>query len=55
MYKENKNYTSISIAISPELIKLLDEGDYNKSKLIDKLLTNYFNSQSADKNNINKK
>ena len=34
--------SKISIAISPELIKQLEEGNYNKSKLIDYLLTKHF-------------
>lgn len=33
--------TKISIALSPELIKQLEDGNYNKSKLIDSLLTKH--------------
>lgn len=39
MKKEN---TIIGIALSPEFIKKLDESNYNKSKLIDSLLTEHF-------------
>jgi hypothetical protein len=35
----------ISIAIKPELLKLLDEGKYNKSKLIDSLLTTHYSKK----------
>ena len=38
----NKTYKSISIVLEPELLKKLEEGKYNKSKLIDSLLTEYF-------------
>jgi len=33
---------TISIALDPELIQKLEEGKYNRSKLIDSLLTEYF-------------
>lgn len=35
-------YTKISIALDPEIFKKLDEGNFNKSKLIDSLLSEYF-------------
>jgi len=35
----------ISVALSPEILKQLEEGNYNKSKLIDSLLTNHFNKK----------
>ncbi len=38
----NPKYKIIGIALSPELIKKLDESQYNKSKLIDSLLTEHF-------------
>ena len=40
---ENTIYQSISIVLDPEIIKKLDEGNFNKSKLIDSLLNEYFN------------
>lgn len=36
------NKSKIGVALSPEVLKLLEEGNYNKSKLIDSLLTKYF-------------
>lgn len=47
--KEKKELKSITIALSPEIINELDRGDYNKSKLIDKLLTEYFKEISSKK------
>jgi hypothetical protein len=49
--KESKH---ISIAISPEILKKLDESEYNKSKLIDKLLTDYFKNKNRLKANFSK-
>jgi hypothetical protein len=40
MKKDNK---IIGVTVSPELLKLIEEGKYNRSKLIDTLLTKYFN------------
>lgn len=40
--QEEKKYKKISIVLDPEVIKKLDEGKFNKSKLIDSLLDNYF-------------
>ena len=45
---EKKEIKSISIVLDPEVLKKLEEGNYNKSKLIDSLLTDYFNSQKKD-------
>ena len=42
---EKKKYKGISIAISPDILKKLEEGKFNKSKLIDSLLTEYFEKQ----------
>jgi len=50
--KDNKH---ISIAIDPDIIKLLDKGDYNKSKLIDGLLTKYFKNKNRQKATFSKK
>ena len=33
---------SIGVTLSPEILKKLENGKYNKSKLIDSLLTKYF-------------
>lgn len=35
----------ISIALTPEVLKKLEEGKFNKSKLIDSLLTEYFKNK----------
>nr|QBM02826.1 hypothetical protein [uncultured archaeon] len=40
-----KTYTKLRIVLDPEIIKKLDEGKYNKSKLIDSLLDDYFKKQ----------
>lgn len=45
---KKKQIKSISIVLDPEVLKKLEEGNYNKSKLIDFLLTNYFESQKKD-------
>ena len=39
MKKENK---FITVALTPEMLKKLEDGKYNRSKLIDSLLTDYF-------------
>jgi len=36
---------SITISLSPEILQKLEDGHYNKSKLIDDLLTKYFAPQ----------
>jgi hypothetical protein len=43
--KDKKEYEHITIALSPQVLKKLDEGEYNKSKLIDRLLTEYFQKE----------
>lgn len=45
MSKNKKDTSIISIALSPELLKKLDSGNYNKSKLIDNLLNDFFNKE----------
>jgi hypothetical protein len=40
--QEKKEYKKISIVLGPEIFKKLEEGKFNKSKLIDSLLDNYF-------------
>ena len=40
---EEKEYEHISIALSPNILLKLERGDYNKSKLINRLLAEYFN------------
>ena len=52
MKKESKH---ISIAIDPSILKKLDEGNYNKSKLVDSLLTEYFENKNRQKANFTKK
>ena len=44
--KDNKK---ISVALSPEILKQLEDGKYNKSKLIDSLLTEHFKKESEKK------
>jgi hypothetical protein len=45
-----KDIKKISIALSPEIIKQLEVGNYNKSKLIDSLITEHFKKEK-EKNN----
>jgi metal-responsive CopG/Arc/MetJ family transcriptional regulator len=40
--KEKNEYDSITVTLPSRLLKKLDEGKFNKSKLIDDLLTKYF-------------
>jgi metal-responsive CopG/Arc/MetJ family transcriptional regulator len=42
----NKDTKIIGISLSKELIKKIDEANLNRSKLIDNLLTKYFNKKS---------
>jgi len=42
MEKEKIQYDSITVTLPPRLLKKLEEGKFNKSKLIDDLLTKYF-------------
>ena len=49
MKKESKH---ISIAIDTDILKRLDEGNYNKSKLVDSLLTEYFKNKNRQKANF---
>jgi len=39
---DKKKYKSIGVALSPEILKKLEDGKYNKSKLINSLITEYF-------------
>jgi len=39
---QKQEYKKISIALPPKILKKLENGKYNKSKLIDSLLTKYF-------------
>jgi hypothetical protein len=43
---KKKLYKSITVVLDPELLKKLDGGKYNKSKLIDSLLDSYFKKQN---------
>lgn len=42
---DKKEQTTISIALDPEILQKLEDGKYNKSKLIDSLLDDYFKKQ----------
>lgn len=44
--KDNK---TITIALSPEILKQLEDGNYNKSKLIDSLITEHFKKEKEKK------
>jgi hypothetical protein len=44
-----KEPKKISIALTPEIIKQLEDGKYNKSKLIDSLLTEHFTKDKKKK------
>jgi len=50
-----KDSKHISIAIDPNILKQLDEGNYNKSKLVDSLLTEHFKNKNRQKANFTKK
>lgn len=51
---QNNTYQSISIVLDPEIIKKLDEGKFNKSKLIDYLLTEYFKKNKENNTDFKK-
>jgi len=40
-----RNKPSLTITVSPEVAEILEKNKYNKSKLIDSLLTEYFKKQ----------
>lgn len=40
----------INVVVTPEILKKLNEGNYNKSKLVDSLLTEHFNKEAEKKN-----
>lgn len=42
---KKQKYKKVSIVLDPVIIEKLDEGKYNKSKLIDSLLTDYFKKE----------
>ncbi len=44
-----KDIKKITISLSPEIIKQLEDGNYNRSKLIDLLLTEHFNIKKEKK------
>lgn len=50
-----KDSKHISIVLNPDILKQLDESDYNKSKLIDGLLTQYFKNKNRQKATFSKK
>lgn len=43
---------SVSITLNPDIMKMLNDETNNKSKLIEWLLLNYFNSIGKDTKNI---
>ena len=46
-----RNKPKIGVTISSELAKKLEEGKYNKSKLVDSLLTEYFKKEDEKQKN----
>lgn len=42
---KKKKLKTISIALDPEILQKLEEGNYNRSKLIDSLLTEFIKKQ----------
>jgi hypothetical protein len=46
--KEDKNI--INVVVTPEILKKLNEGNYNKSKLVDSLLTEHFKKETKKNN-----
>lgn len=50
-----KELTTISIALDPDILKKLEEGNYNRSKLIDSLLTKFLKEQENKKKATEKK
>ena len=44
-----KEIKKITIALAPNILKQLEEGNYNRSKLIDSLLTEHFKNQTDKK------
>jgi hypothetical protein len=40
-----KDIKKITITLSPEIIKQLENGNYNRSKLIDSLLSEHFKKE----------
>jgi hypothetical protein len=42
IYMENATNKIIGISLSPDIIKLLEDSNFNRSKLIDSLLTEHF-------------
>jgi hypothetical protein len=44
-----KDIKKITIALSPKIIKQLEDGNYNRSKLIDSLLTEHFKKEKNNK------
>lgn len=42
--KEDKKI--INVVVTPEILKKLNDGNYNKSKLVDTLLTEHFKKET---------
>jgi hypothetical protein len=49
--KENKH---ISVVLDPIILKKLNDSNFNKSKLIEKLLSEYFKNKNRQKANFSK-
>ena len=47
-----KELKKISISLSPDVIKQLEDGKYNKSKLTDSLLTEHFSKEAKTQKRI---
>jgi hypothetical protein len=45
-----KEKTHVSIVLDPEILQKLEEGNFNKSKLIDSLLDKYFKNREKINN-----
>ena len=50
MEEKNKNIQKkLSVSIDPEINSILENAGFNKSKLINKLLSDYLNKQKLNK------
>ena len=47
-------YKKLSIVLSPDILKKLEEGKYNKSKLIDSLLADFLDKEEKKRASIKK-
>ena len=44
--KKERNRPALTVCLNPKIIEKLEEGNYNTSKLVDKLLTKHFEKKS---------